>query len=419
MQKLLTKLKNWRNSKVLAVVSAVILVGLSFYGGFLLGHHGAQAKDTQQNSGQAATGQILNLPAEQPAYLAKDADFKLFSELIKIIHSHYYKKGVGDTQLFYGALSGMVASLKDPYSVFLAPDLSARFTQELSGSFEGIGAEVGVRKDRLTVIAPLAGTPAALAGLKSGDWIIAINKHDTTDLSVYEAVNLIRGQKGTKVELSVIREGVDQALNFSIVRDTIKIASVSWEKKDNGIAYIKISHFNEDTYQNFSQIIPAILETKPRGLVLDLRDNPGGFLNVAIDVAGEWIAGKPIVIEKYSDTQEDTYGSEVASRLAKLKTVILVNGGSASGSEIVAGALQDYQAATLVGEKTFGKGSVQDLTNLSDGSSVKLTIAKWLTPLRRAIDEIGIKPDYEVKLTAEDLSNNRDPQLDKALQLLR
>lgn len=402
--------------KYLFTCFIIVLLLLTFVSGLTLGQKGQSGLAVGLASGPS--GEIINLPPTRPDYLDKDVDFGLFGEVVNIIKNNYFKKNISDSQLFYGALSGIVSSLDDPYSVFLPPEISQKFTQELSGSFEGIGAEIGVRKDHLTIIAPLPETPAALAGLQSGDWVIAINKIDTTNMAVDQAVNLIRGKKGTKVVLTIVREGEDKPREFSLTRDTIKIVSVSWEKKEGSIAYIKISHFNEDTRTRFGQAVAEILATKPRGIILDLRNNPGGFLDVAIDVTGEWIDGRPAVIEKFSDQRQEAYTSAVEPRLAKIKTVVLVNGGSASGSEIVAGALQDYKLATLVGEKTFGKGSVQDLHKLPDGSSIKLTIAKWLTPLGRAIDEVGIQPDIAVKFGEAGVTSTQDIQLNKALELL-
>jgi carboxyl-terminal processing protease len=331
-------------------------------------------------------------------------------------------------------MAGIVASLKDPYSVFLNPEVSKKFDEELAGSFEGIGAEIGLKDERLTIIAPLPGTPAEKAGLAAGDRVLAIDGKDTTGIALDYAVNIIRGPKGTQVKLTVLSSGSDEPRELTITRDKIDIDSVKFTKqdtqgrtekdkgfslKDGNIAYIQLLYFNENTLADWDKNVQAILAENPKGIILDLRNNPGGYLSTAIEVAGEWVDGKPVVAERLRSGDKISHSAERQPRFADIPTVILVNKGSASGSEIVAGALQDYKVATLVGETTFGKGSVQDLKKFADGSSVKLTIAEWLTPNGKNINEEGIKPDVEVKLTKEDLDNKKDPQLDKALEILR
>jgi carboxyl-terminal processing protease len=331
--------------------------------------------------------------------------------------NNYVHQPVQDTELFYGALSGIISSLDDPYSVFFDPKTAEEFKQELEGTFSGIGAELGIKNNQLTIIAPLPDTPAERAGLKAGDRILAIDSRDTTDMALDYAVSIIRGEKGTDVTLTTWREEWDKAQDFKITRDTIEVASVKWEMKDD-IAHIEINHFNEDTERRFDQAVAELITKNPKGLILDLRNNPGGFLNTAVEVAGEWIENDVIVVEQIDDGQRNEERSTGLARLQNLKTVVLVNQGSASASEIVAGALQDYGKATLVGEKTFGKGSVQNLEPLRDGSAVKITVAEWLTPKGRLIDKEGIVPDVEIKLTEEDYNAERDPQMDKAIEII-
>ncbi len=369
-------------------------------------------------SDYSGEGRVLGR-GDKPAFLLKDVDFDLYWEVWDIIkEKFFYKDRLVDTKLFYGSLAGMVAALDDPYSVFLDPQITEEFTEELSGSFEGIGAEIAIKKDRLTVIAPLPGSPAERAGLKAGDKILAIDGVDTLGMSLDKAVSLIRGEKGTEVTLLVQRNS-DEPIEIVIVRDKIEIVSVRWNKILDNAAYIQISYFNEDTADDFRQAIREIIIQRPRALVVDLRNNPGGFLDVAVDILGFWIGDDVAVQEKFSDGRIIPYNSNNKPVLKGIPTYILVNNGSASAAEIVAGALQDYELATIVGETTFGKGSVQDFIELDDGSAIKITVAQWLTPKGKTIEEVGIEPDVFVELTREDFDEDRDPQLDKVKELIQ
>lgn len=392
--------------------AVVVLILASFLGGMVLG--GQQGRvETEKKFVGGSVGNTEKLPE----HLSKDVNFDLFWQVWDLVKKNYVHQPVADTKLFYGALSGIVSAVEDPYTVFFDPDTAKKFQQELEGAFEGIGAELGIKNKQLTIIAPLSGTPAERAGLKAGDAILAIGDKDTAGMALDYAVSLIRGAKGTEVNLTIWREGWEKPEDFKIVRDRIEVASVKWEMK-NDIAYIEINHFNEDTTRRFNQAIAEILPKNTKGVILDLRNNPGGFLDGAVDIAGEWIENDVIVTEQIDDGQKNEERSDGLARLQNLKTVVLVNEGSASASEIVAGALQDYAKATIVGKKTFGKGSVQNLESLPDGSAVKITVAEWLTPKGRHIDKEGITPDVEVDLTEEDYNANRDPQLDKAIELI-
>ncbi len=380
------------------------------------------------------SGEVKNIDQDNSDFLSEDVDFKQFWAVWNHVKNNYVKSDIPETKLFYGALAGIVASLGDPYSVYLDPEISQKFEEEISGSFEGIGAEIGIKDDRLTVVAPLPGTPAEKSGLVSGDKILAIDGYDTTGIAIDFAVSKIRGEKGTEVILTILSEGQNEPREVKISRDRIEIDSVVFSKKDsNGknegedgfemkdgnIAYVELRYFNENTLSDWNETVQKILEQSPKGIILDLRNNPGGFLTTAIEIAGEWVDSKPVVSERLRGGNIITHKAERQPRFEGISTVVLVNGGSASGSEIVAGALQDYKVATLVGEKTFGKGSVQDLKKFKDGSSVKLTIAEWLTPLGRNINKEGIKPDVEIERTKEDFEKDLDPQLDKAIEILK
>lgn len=355
----------------------------------------------------------------------KNVNFNLYWEVWNKLQERYVHKPVADADLFYKSLEGLVAAAGDPYTVFFRPEDAERFNQDLSGSFSGIGAEMGMKKEIITIIAPLPDSPAERAGLKAGDLVLAVNGEETYGWTVDEAVNKIRGEKGTVVKLLVSNSDGSSAKEVSIVRDTIIVKSVKWEMKGQ-VAYIQISSFNEDTADLFDQAIKELVPKNPEAFILDLRNNPGGFLDTGVRVASEWIEEGTIVIEKFSDGTEDKYVSNGKHRLANFKTFVLVNGGSASAAEIVAGSLQDYGKATIVGEKTFGKGSVQDYEQLSDGSGLKITVAEWLTPKGRHIDKNGVVPD--TKIAAETVTStiqvveevgDKDTVLEKLLKTLK
>lgn len=413
--------KTSRNYALGAV--AALLVSMSFIVGFFLGGAGRPVTaSTSADAGLKFETQVTGLGSAPPVEL-KQVDFKQFWDVWKEIKAKYVgQKDVTDEKLFYGAIQGLVSSLDDPYSVYFDPPTAKKFNDELGGTFEGIGAEIGMKKGELTVIAPLAGTPADKAGLKAGDFILAINGTDTAGMYLDEAVNKIRGPKGTPVKLTIIRDGLKTPKDITIIRATIVVDSVRFrmEKVPDGkrLAVITITNFNEDTAAGFSDAVRKATLENPDGVILDLRNNPGGFLDTAVKVAGEWVNHDLVVSEQFSDGSKRDHNGDGGGRLADLSTVVLVNGGSASASEIVAGALQDSGKAKLVGEKTFGKGSVQDYSEFSDGSALKLTIALWLTPKGRSINKEGIQPDIEVKNSQNDWDNNRDPQFDKAVEVL-
>lgn len=415
----ISNLKKPKGQRVIITLLLFILLIIVFSGGVVIG---LNQKIYVEILGPDSSkiGQVLNTDA-LPDYLTKDVNFKLFWKTWDIIKDKYIDHDkVTDAQLFYGALVGTVASLNDPYSVFLPPEEAKKFSEELSGRFEGIGAEIGIKNDRLTIISPLPDSPAEKAGVRALDKIMAIDGFNTTGISLDQAVNMIRGEKGTEVTLTIAREEGKEFLDITITRDEIQIKSVSFEMKQNNIAYLKMSNFNSDTSDIFKEKVNEILSKSPKGIILDLRNNPGGYLNTAVEIAGYWVENGLIVVkEEFSNLELNReHPSHGQTQLKDYPTVVLINQASASASEIVAGALQDYSLAQLVGMQTFGKGSVQELEKLSDGSSVKLTVARWLTPQGRYIDDNGILPDIEIDLTKEDYDNNRDPQLDKAFELL-
>lgn len=350
----------------------------------------------------------------------KNVDFNLYWQVWDTVKTTYVdSEEISEEDLFYGSLEGMIKAVDDPYTSFLDPELSKRFNDDLSGSFEGIGAEIGIRDDTLTIIAPIDGMPAQEAGLKSGDKVLSIDGKSTAGISIDKAVDTIRGEKGTDVTLTIYREGLEETKDITITRGVITIESVTTEMLEDQIMLISISNFNEDTEAIFSQAIEEAKTKEAKGIILDLRNNPGGFLDSAIEIASEWVETGPVVLEKFDENDITKYQAKGVARLKDYKTVVLLNQGSASASEIVAGALQDYNEATIVGEQSYGKGSVQTLKPFSDGSSLKVTVAKWLTPQGDSISEKGITPDVEIEYSIEDFENDRDPQLDKAMEIIK
>lgn len=341
---------------------------------------------------------------------------KLFWEVWQTVSDIYVDKDkVSDDNLFHGALRGLVAATGDPYSFYMTPKENKEFAVDMSGKFEGIGAEIGLKDNIITVVSPLEGMPAQKAGLKAGDQIVKIDDEPTTGFGVIQAVEKIRGPKGTQVKLSVSRGGASKLLEFNITRDVIVIKSVKTELTKDNIYIIRVSNFNDDTDELFSQAAADIVKTQPKGIILDLRNNPGGYLESAVAISGYWVKDNTVVLERYGDGTTSTHKSFGEPILAGFKTVVLVNRGSASASEIVAGALQDYDLATIVGEQTYGKGSVQVLKDLSDGGAVKITSAKWFTPKEQSIDQQGIKPDVAI---AEN-GNKVDQAMQKAVEIIK
>ncbi|MBI4592253.1 S41 family peptidase [Candidatus Uhrbacteria bacterium] len=396
-----THVRSFPRSLWLLCLALVIIVTFSL--GFFIGQVRGVRSVVPAGEGRVS-GQ-----GDVPTYLSEDVDFNQFWDIWNFAKEEFYRQPVSDVDLYYGSLKGLLAGLNDPYSVYFDPEEAEEFAANLEGSFEGIGAEIGIKDERLQIVAPLSGLPADVAGLLPGDWIVLIDGVETTGMSVEEAVTRIRGEGGTQVVLTIAREGVDGLTEYAIVREKIVIDSVKWEIDDSNIMTISISTFNHDTSELFSEAIQEALTTGVEGIILDLRSNPGGLLTTAIDIASAWVGYDPVVIERgKSDIQ--TFKGVVAPRLQGIPTVVLVNGGSASASEIVSGALQDYGYATIVGTQTFGKGSVQDYRELEDGSAMKITTAVWYTPNGRSINEEGIAPDVVVEYTIEEYQAGIDPQ---------
>lgn len=351
----------------------------------------------------------------------EELDFSLFWETWHVLQEKYVSPEEINTQeMIYGAISGMVKSLEDPYTIFLNPEDNKRFLEDVKGSFEGVGMQIGIRKGQLQVIAPLEGTPAQRAGLRPGDKIIKIDDTLTMDLTIDEAVTLIRGAKGTEVNLTVFRDEWETTKEFKITRAVIEIPVLDWELKDD-IAYIQLYHFTETADSDFSKAAIEILNSPAKKIILDLRNNPGGYLEISQSIAGWFLEKRQVVVIEDFGGKRDRkeYKAQGNSNLLDYSIVVLINEGTASASEILAAALRDNRGIKLIGETSYGKGSVQELKTLSDDSSLKVTIARWLTPKGELIADKGLEPDIKVELTEEDFEQERDPQLNKALEIIR
>lgn len=408
-------------TRKLLIVTIIVSLAAGFSGGVLF----IQYKTTGATDTTNLLRQLIGKETGKP----ENVDFSLFWDAWNTINNKYVNKAKINTQdLVYGAIKGMVNSLGDPYTVFFEPEGSKKFQEVISGAFGGVGIEIGKRNDVLTVIAPIKNTPAFKAGIKSGDKIIKIDSKLTTDITLDEAVNLIRGKPGTKVTLTISN---GNTRSVELIRENIKIPAVSWnmlEKNGKRIAYMQIFAFNQNVDSEFKKSAEEILKSDANGLIVDLRNNPGGLLDSAINLAGWFLdRNKIVTIEEFGDGKRNSFTSDGNAALKVYPTIVLINGGSASASEILSGALHDNLGTKLVGEKTFGKGSVQELEKFSGGSSLKVTIAKWLTPNGISISEKGIEPDIKVEIPSKDIEDDKieigtqgkDPQLDKAMDLLR
>lgn len=353
--------------------------------------------------------------------IVTNTNFDVFWETWRIIKdSHLHAADFTNKDFVYGAASGLVGALKDPHSVFFNPPDSKKFSEDLSGSFGGIGAEIGFKNDQLTIVAPLKDSPAEKAGLRSGDKIVEINASSTINLNINEAVKLIRGPKGTQVNLTINRNGAEKPIKVNIVRDTINVPVIELKMKDNNIAHLQLFTFNEQSPVLVAEKLEEIKRSGTKGLILDLRNNPGGFLDSAVQIAGLFLEpNTDVVFEEFRSGNREVFKTSGTNIIKNMPMVILINGGSASASEILAGAIRDHLGVKLIGEKSFGKGTVQELKNLHDGSTIKITIAHWILPKGQQIDKNGLEPDIAVKPTEEELEQKKDPQLDKAVETLK
>ncbi len=408
------------NKSIKAIITLLI-----FSFGFFLGNIGSSYTQSKDSTVDIKTFWKVWDILDSEFVTTKHKD-KLGQEISSTSTSEYDGLSVEDRRI-YGAIKGMVDSEEDPYTTFFTPQEAKSFETEIKGSFEGIGMEVGKKDDVITVIAPLPGSPSEKAGIKTGDKIIKINDKITIDMNIDEAVKLIRGPKGTSVVIQVYREGVDKPIDFKIIRDIIQLPTLDkFYDVKTGIYTIKVYSFSEQVDTLFKTAIKEFALSKSNKLIIDLRGNPGGYLESAVDMSSYFIpSGKVVVSQDYGEKKKIEQMRSLGYDLLKnknAKIALLVDGGSASASEIVAGALQDYKVATVIGEKTFGKGSVQEYIKLTAKTGLKVTTARWLTPKGNSISVSGLAPDIEVKkatsTTMEQITNRTDNQYLKAVEFL-
>jgi len=352
----------------------------------------------------------------------ENVDLSLLWQVWKTIEEKYAVKDKINAQaMIYGAINGLVKSLDDPYTVFLKPEDAKKFLEDVKGTFEGVGMEIGIKDGQLRVVAPLANTPAERAGLRAGDKILQVDGKSTEGITIDEAINWIRGPKGTEVVLTIYRDAWGEARDIKLIRDVIDVPAFKLELRNDKIAYLKIYQFSEKAGYEFPEIALQILNSDAQKIILDLRDNPGGYLEVAQEIASWFLEkGQVVAIEDFGGRQEQKfYLARDNARLVAYPVVILINKGSASGAEILAGALRDNRGIKLIGEKSFGKGSVQELVSLKNNSFLKITVANWLTPKGELITNKGLEPDIKVEMTTADYEAGRDPQLEKAIEIIK
>ncbi len=402
-----------RTSRLLGIGLAVLLATATFFSGLHVGN------------GMPLEANVLSIFAQKPTVSEESVDLSEFWHVWNLLEQKFVTstttESVTTEERVQAAIAGLVRSYDDPYTTYLPPAEAEAFGEDISGNFSGVGMEVGIREDVITVIAPLPESPAEAAGIHAGDAIVRINDQSTEGMSTDEAVRLIRGEKGTPVALTIFREGEEEFLKITITRDTITIPTIKTEQKGD-VFIIALYSFNALAETEMQKALRAFVQSGSKKLVLDLRGNPGGYLQSAVSIGSYFLPlGKTIVRESFGDGEDEevyrSFGRELG-RSAPEKIVVLVDGGSASASEILAGALKEHGVATIIGTQTFGKGSVQELVELDKGAALKVTVARWLTPNGTSISEGGLTPDIVVERTQEDRVGERDPQLDAALEFL-
>ncbi|HJS29456.1 MAG TPA: S41 family peptidase [Anaerolineales bacterium] len=414
---------------IIAAGLVVILLGMSFASGLVFGANltpdapsvldsislllentpaAGEPGETSSSSQEAGTPQEL------------DASFEPFWKAWSVVHEQFVSQPVDDSALVQGAIQGMLESLDDPYTAYMDPVAYDHFNNQFEGEYSGIGVLVDVTADYLTVISSFPGSPAEAAGLRPGDQIVGVDGEDMTGLDGNLVISRILGPTGTAVSLLILREGGETPFEVELTRQNIEVPSVTSRMLEDGIGYIHLIKFGRDTTDELRNAIQTLLDDGARGLVLDVRDNGGGLLVTSVEVSSEFISDGVILYQEFADGTLEVHEAIKGGMATTIPMVMLVNGGSASASEILAGAIQDSGRATLVGTTTFGKGSVQNTIPLSEeGDAVRLTTARWLTPQKRQISEVGIQPDVVVELTEEDIEAGHDVQLEKALEILK
>ncbi|QQS15699.1 MAG: S41 family peptidase [Candidatus Moraniibacteriota bacterium] len=418
MDEMSSEVENKSERKKRSSVARVFFIAFLMAVSYVVGVERGQMREVSDESS------TFSLPATSIFSSAKSSDrpdLSVFWKTWDLVHDRFVDRDhLDSTTLLYGAIKGMLAATDDPYTTFFDPEENKSFQEDIAGSFEGIGAEIGMKNKILTIVAPLDDSPAQKAGIRSGDMIVKIDDESTAEMGIEEAVKKMRGPKGTDVKLTVFREGEKETRDITVHRGTITIKSVKLEWKGDDIAIVKINQFGEETTDEFTAAVREIRSRSTRGIVLDLRDDPGGLLDAAVDIGSFMIPkGKPVVLEEDSEKNRETLSTRGGDVLSGIPTVVLINEGSASAAEILSAALRENRDnVTLIGETSFGKGSVQELLPVSKDASLKVTVARWLTPNGEQINKIGIKPDIEVERTNDDFEADRDPQMDKALEVV-
>lgn len=402
-------------------LAAAVVTLVSFTGGFIAGRL-VPLPDIPGISQPVAVAPPAVSPEQQAATPAElQTLFEPFWEAWTLVHENYVDQPVNDVKLMRGAIRGMIQALGDRHSSYMDPQEYADANAGLEGEYEGIGAYVDTSAEYLTIISPIPGSPAERAGILPGDQVVAIDGEDMTGVNPEVARTKVLGPANTMVRLTILREGVDDLLEFDVVRAKITIKSVTGEMREDGIAYIQVATFGDKTTPELLGVLKELMPQEPKGIILDLRNNGGGYLSTSVEVASQFLDSGVVLYEHYRDGTRKTY-KVIPGGLAAdpdIPMVALINQGSASASEIVAGALQDSGRAKLVGETSFGKGSVQNWIELrGDNGALRITIAKWLTPNGNTIHEVGLTPEVIVERTEEDFKADRDPQLDKAAEVL-
>ena len=400
--------KNKHLNKYTVIFISLLAVAGIFYGGFFYGQNQKQANGKEFN--------IINQEAGKPP----EVDIAPFWTAWNTVSSKYVSaKDLDGQKMVWGAVEGMVKSLGDPYSVFFPPQENKEFKDTIRGDFGGVGMEIGTKGGTVMVISPLKGTPAYRAGIKAGDKILKIGDKITLDMTAEEAARLIRGEKGTAVKLLLLPKGEEKTKEVTLIRDTIIVPILETEEKPGGIFLIKLYSFSGNSTNEFRNALRKFVYSGNNKMIIDLRGNPGGYLESAVD-ASSWFLpiGKTVVREKFGNGEENLFKSKGYNIFDNLPLAILVNEGSASASEIMAGALKEHGIAKLVGAKTFGKGSVQELIEITPQTSLKITIAKWLTPNGVSISDQGLEPDFKVEVTKKDIELENDPQMEKAVEIV-
>ena len=363
----------------------------------------------------------FGLNETSPGEFPDKANMDLFWGVWGILKTQYvHEEALNTDAMVYGSIKGMVDALDDPYTVFMDPKETEEFTNSLNGDLQGIGAELSIDDGQIVVVNPLKDSPAEKAGIKPGDIIYKIGEEFAGDFSFVEAVQKIRGEEGTPVNLTILRKGVNNPIEMTVIRAKINVKSVESETFDNGVIHISINQFADDTASELKSIIAPLVLNEPKGIILDLRSNGGGYLDKAVDVVSFFLdTDLPVTkTQEKNGNNTETLKTITSQKLLDVPLVVLVNDGSASASEIVAGAIKDHKRGVIMGIKTFGKGTVQAVEYLEDGSSLRITIAKWLTPNGTDVDKAGLEPDIVVDLYDDDIKNDFDRQLDEAKKYL-